>query len=227
LIINLTWTNKYDIIIWLAMKKILIIILLLGTTGFFFTCDNEEIFFNAKDEPLVLLGVKPNTPPVPTPPAAIYIYSAGQQPNGNLGGRTGADAICAAANPTAGTTVHAFLSVDSSDQITDLVPPAYQTGISVVDGGGANIISTDWASLWDGSIDMTLSAASVLGVGLEWWNGSNADGTSNSNNCSGWTSGSSITIGQMGNSNFANASWITWGSLICSSGSNYLLCVAY
>ncbi|HPL18629.1 MAG TPA: hypothetical protein PLM53_18635 [Spirochaetota bacterium] len=209
------------------MKKILFIIMLLGTTGLFITCESDNLVFNTKDEPLLLLGVKPNAPAVTPPPAAIYIYSAGQQPNGNLGGRAGADALCTAANPTAGTTVHAFLSVDSSDLIIDLVPPAYRTGISVVDGGGANIISTDWASIWDGSIDMTLSAASVLGGGLEWWNGSNADGTLNSNNCSGWTSGSSMTIGQMGNSNFTNSSWITWGSLICSSGSNYLLCVAY
>lgn len=210
------------------MKKILCTSMFLGLIGFFLTCERHSLYSPSEDSPVSLLGIDFNNGSVTTPaaPTAIYIYSAGQQLSGDLGGRAGADTICVTANPTAGTTVHAFLSVDASDQIIDLVPPLYRTGISVVDGGGANIISTDWTSLWDGSIDMTLGAAGVIGPGLEWWNGSNMDGTASSNNCTGWTVSTSIT-GDMGNSNFTNSSWITWGNLPCSSGLNYLLYVAY
>lgn len=215
--------------------------MILGTAGVFLTCERNNLYTDEQQEEEELLYMialsTPNTdkflnpppysPPPPPPPPVIYVYSAGQYA-GNLGGRSGADATCVSAGPPAGTTtVHAFLSVTASDKIDDLVPPPYRNGIPVVDAGGANIISTDWNSLWDGSIDITLAAAGVFAAGLEWWNGSNQDGTLNSNNCLNWSSGSSIEFGMIGNSNFTAVQWINFAASPCNTNINFLLCVAY
>ncbi|OHD66000.1 MAG: hypothetical protein A2176_09520 [Spirochaetes bacterium RBG_13_51_14] len=203
------------------MKKILLIIMILGAAVISLTCERNDLFDSTNDDFLSLINLDFNNP------TAIYIYSYPTTQVGNQGGRAGADALCQTLAPPAGTTtVHAFLSVSASDQIRDLVPSAYQ-GLTVYDVTGANVISSTWTNLWDDNIDMTLSTAGVLGVGVEWWNGSNTDGTLNTNNCLNWTSSSSIDFGRMGNSNFTDTQWINWGSPPCNTNTNFLLCVAY
>lgn len=226
------------------MKKIIAILLLLGASIIFITCDRNDLYDNAKNDTLSLLaslynlnnGGGTTTIPPTTPPTVIYLYSAGTRPNGNLGGRAGANATCITAGPPVGTTtVQAFLSVSASDQIRDLVPSIYQT-LPVVDAGGAMTIANTWNDLWTipAGLNMSLADAGVLGPGAEWWSGSNLDGTFNANNCNstgGWTSGSSIVTGWAGNSNaptlIANSLWINFGTLQCDSWTTNLLCVAY
>ncbi|MBN2077526.1 MAG: DUF1554 domain-containing protein [Spirochaetes bacterium] len=205
------------------MKKILSLTAVLFIALILMTCERNEIYNNSDDDLLPFIGLGMNN----SGPTAIYLYDAGQL-NGNLGGRAGADAICQAAAPPPFpvTTVRAFISVSPVDTIAALVPLAYH-GLPVYDQSGANIVSSSWSALWDGTIDMTLNAAGVLPAGLEWWNGSNTDGTSNVANCQGWTSDLAAFAGMRGNSNFPDAFWINWGTATCDLNINYLLCVAY
>jgi hypothetical protein len=217
------------------MKKLIVtLVVLCGALGFV-TCERNSLIENNGDDPLLLLNNLNNSPAPAPAPTVIYIYSYPTAQNGNLGDRAGADALCQSIVPPPGTTmVQAFLSTSSLD-IRDLVPPANQ-GLPVVDGGGANIISSTWTLMWDGSIDTSLYLASVLGGGLEWWNGSTLTGTySAANSCDGgagpWTIGGSVFFGQVGNSNAPNplpgdSFWINWSLFNCNLNA-YLLCVAY
>jgi hypothetical protein len=229
----LTVPSDDDILVWLAMKKIIASMLFFLSAAFLITCEQNDLYTNTEDKALSLLGVNIDDPVIIPAPTAIYIYSAGPY-NGNLGGRTIADSLCDIPIRPAGTiTWHAFLSVSGTDQIRDLVPSPYQ-GLPVVDAGGANVISSSWTLMWDGSIDMSLSNAGVLGAGAEWWNGSNLDGTYNASNCDGgtggWTTSGNPFSGEVGNSNApiplpANL-WINWSLFTCDLAAS-LLCVAY
>ncbi len=207
--------------------------------AFLITCEQNDLHFNTEDEALSLIGVNfenPETPVTPVAPTAIYIYAYYPSTlDGNLGGRTGADAYCQSIAPPPGTTVvQAFLSA-SPIQIRDLVPPAYQ-GLPVLDAGGAMLISSTWNDLWTvpSGINMSLSDAGVLGGGAEWWNGSNLDGTISANTCNGgagdWTTNGNAFTGWAGNSNaptlIAVNYWINFGNYTCNTFTS-LLCVAY
>ncbi len=204
------------------MKKILSMLTIFFAAVVLVTCERNELYNNSNDDLFSLLVKGVETPE----PTAIYIYDAGLS-NGNLGGRAGADALCQAVAPPPFpvTTVRAFISVSAADEIADLVPPAYH-GLPVYDHSGTNTVSATWTGLWDGTINMTLSAAGVMPPGLEWWNGSNTTGTYNGASCQEWTSDLAAFTGIMGNSNFPDTNWINWGAPTCDFN-NYLLCVAY
>ena len=206
------------------MKRIVSAIAFLIMALSFVTCERNELYDNSGDDLFALLGLEAGSGSGPT---AIYIYSAGQY-DGNLGGRAGADALCqaVATPPFPVTTVRAFISVSSIDTIAAVVPSVYH-GLPVYDHSGTNSISASWSDLWDGTIDMTLGAAGVLPAGLEWWNGSNTDGTLNLENCVGWTTTAAGNTGMRGNTNFVDANWINWTASSCDWAGNYLLCVAY
>ncbi len=204
------------------MKKIVTASVLIVFAALFLTCERNDLYNNEGDDTLALIMIDL----ADNSPQAIYIYDAGMV-TGNLGGRAGADALCQAAAPPPFpiTTVRAFISVSTTDRISSLVPSAYQ-GLPVYDYSGVNLISTSWTALWDGTIDMTLSAAGVLPGGLEWWTGSNIDGSLNAENCQGWTTDLAPDTGMRGNSNFPDAFWINWPASTCDFN-NYILCVAY
>lgn len=211
------------------MIKMIPVIAMLTVAIAVSTCERNDMYGGPGIDPEQLFTYIPKSPDgAATPPATpttIYLYNAGvAMPN--FGGRSGADAICLAAAPPAGTTtVHAFLSVSAGDQIRDLVPSLYHP-LPVKNYTGTMTISPAWSGLWDGSIDMKLSDAGVLPPGLEWWNGSNADGTNNANNCNAWTSDLTMDTGMIGNSNFITNQWINWSTTGCST-TQYLLCIAY
>jgi hypothetical protein len=159
----------------------------------------------------------------------IRLYSAGEH-DGNLGGRIGADALCAAAASgwAVGKSIRAFISIDAADEIRDM-PTNYSinTAYPIKNLTGANTIANNWTDLLDQSIDMTLGAAGVMTASVFWISLSNADGSLHADNCSNATSNggtgmfSGLTIR-------TDATWMANGSGSCSDAVNFsLLCLAF
>ena len=193
----------------------------------------NDLYFYNEDPALSLLFLVNGGADPGTPPSAIYLFNAGQ-PTGALGGRSGADTLCASAVATAGlpitpVKVKAFLSVSASDQARDLLPSAWwSVAIPIMDPTGTNTVAGSWNDLLDGSINMTMGAAGIIPSGYWMWSGSESDGTftAGGNSCNGWTSATSGVFGWAGASNSAGVNWIALGSQGCSA-SCYLLCLAY
>ena len=168
-----------------------------------------------------------------TPPTRIYIYPAVKN-DGNIKGsysdaRTGADFI-AANRPLslAGKTVHAFISISSTDCIAKM--PGYfgfPDNIPIVMAtDDTKIIADNWSDLLDGSIKMSLSDAFGWTGNYGWWSGSNTDGTYDvsSDNCSGWTDHNKN--GMTGETNYYDVTWIHSIDGV-GTGPRYVLGIAY
>ena len=109
--------------------------------------------------------------------ARIILYQASNGANfdGNLGGRAGADALCAAsANRPAGyANYRALISTSASDEIRNM-PANYSvpTNLPITGPGpGFTRVASDWANLLDGSIDASLATAGVIPGDDRWWSG--------------------------------------------------------
>ncbi|KIY92266.1 hypothetical protein MNEG_15697, partial [Monoraphidium neglectum] len=93
--------------------------------------------------------------------------------NGNLGGRSGADALCRASlhRPAGLVQVRAFLSTSSSDQIANF-PTLYRLpgGLAIESPGGA-VLASNFTSLLDGSMSQSLTAAGILSPRDGFWSG--------------------------------------------------------
>ncbi len=149
--------------------------------------------------------------------------------DGNLGGRSGADAICATSTnkPNGYSKYRAFLSFDSSDEIRDM-PSNYgvPTDVQIISKTGS-VLANNWADLLDGSINQSLQGAGVMvNTAWSWYSGSNADGSITANNCSGWTS---TTAGnaRTGYAGFTNTGWIASADNYVCSDAAAILCLAY
>jgi hypothetical protein len=165
--------------------------------------------------------------------ARIILYQAsdGAGFDGNLGGRAGADALCAAsANRPAGySNYRALISVSATDEIRDM-PTNYglPTNMQITGPGpGFTQIASDWANLLDGSIDASLNAAGVVPGDNRWWSGSFSAGGLSSNNCSGWTTNSNGTAAEGGNSTLTNSGWINDFTVPCDVNNRRIVCIAF
>lgn len=168
---------------------------------------------------------------------SIILYSTGTGHTGNLGGRTGADALCEGNKPAGYANWRAFLSVNADDEIRNM-PGNYgiPTGIPIKGPNGAQIAS-NWADLLDGTIAVTLidaGVASVNGLSGEWWsgsywNGSLALGTQGQpGTCNSWTyAGSSLPYGQVGGIGEINFYWMERYLQYCNRDNVHVLCVAW
>jgi hypothetical protein len=177
--------------------------------------------------PTPVQAQSPIFPPIFPP---IILYNAGGTFNGNLVGRAGADGLCqASANAPAGyTNFRAFISVSATDEIQDM-PANYGVPTTVaIQSSGGTVIANDWADLLDGTIDTTLAAAGVIGLGHRFWSGSNADGSLNPDNCNSWTDGGGILRGENGHASFSDSNWLSEGGPSPScNGLFQLLCIAF
>ena len=158
----------------------------------------------------------------------VAMYSAGSY-NGNLGGRSGADAICTTNKPGSigNTNVHAFVSISPTDMISNMsanhgvndnIPVVYQ---------GSQLIAKDWTDLLDGSINAALQLSGLAQTG--WWSGSETEaGTAlaTTPNCLNFTSGSASDGGRSGSPFTAGTGWMSTQSTGCASTGTALLCVA-
>lgn len=156
---------------------------------------------------------------------SIWLFRSLQTHDGNLGGRVGADAICATdaedVNPTMGcATVKAFIGVSSADRIKDLPAPEGHDVRTVADVQ----VETSWAGLWDGALSADLS--SIPGSD-GWWSGSKDDGTE-LQTCAGWTSNGTLDGGTHGSSTTSGAGWAWSGGLGCNFADYmYVLCACW
>ena len=144
----------------------------------------------------------------------MVLYTLSNLHDGNLGGRSGGDALCAASTnkPSGYDNYRAFISVNADDEIRDM-PSNYgvSTSARIVSKNGT-IVADNWADLMDGSIDNSLSSAGIT-YNAQWWSGSNADGSIVTDlNCSAWTSSGTGDYGRTGNSNSTDDTWISYSS---------------
>jgi len=142
----------------------------------------------------------------------IYMFSAGINHDGNLGGRSGADAFCStkkisAYSSLSCTTIHALLSVNQIDYIANF-PTQYGTNNGnfphaspvIGAGPGGYTMATNWTTFlsqgpcYNGALcnGATTSFSSLVGgqPGLNFWTGSGSQGVldNSGGTCSEWTS---------------------------------------
>jgi len=150
---------------------------------------------------------------------------------GTMGGRVGADNLCANSSnkPSGYLNYHAFLSVSATDEIRDM-PANYDVASELaIRSPNGTLIANDWLDLLDGSINARLGDIGVLsGGGSNWWSGSDADGSiaDSGSTCSGWTGGN---YGRVGSGWITNAWWMATpsDSYVCTVDPAVLLCLAY
>jgi hypothetical protein len=149
-----------------------------------------------------------------TPKTVIYVDQTMR--NGNFGGRSGADAICAASanKPATATLVHAFISVNATDEIRDMHVSGgdathYNTNSPIYWYKAAtqlanSLVANNWADMLDNSI----STAQNTGTGLGYtvWTGSSSAGALAAS-CSGWTSTTSVN-GEYATYGVTNSTWL-------------------
>jgi hypothetical protein len=170
----------------------------------------------------------------PTPKTVIYLDSTAR--NGNLGGRSGADATCASSpskpsNAISGS-VHAFISVNAADEIRDMPStygynssnPIYWYNAST--GQSIASVANNWADMLDG----TISNSQQTGTGLLYypWSGSLPDGSLKSfYNCNGWTNSTNTIQGQFTNYANTNSLWLESAATTCDVPTNHVVrCIA-
>ncbi|MEM8994241.1 MAG: hypothetical protein AAGF23_05550 [Acidobacteriota bacterium] len=156
-------------------------------------------------------------------PRTIFLTS--QTYTGNLGGLTGADAICQGLADAAGLAGNfkAWLS-DSTDSPSSRFSPNGRP-IMRVDGA---LVAEDWSDLTDGtlssSIQFSETGANIGGANV-WTNtGSEGKAFSSTNHCDNWTSDSSAMNVRVGVS-FATASNWTAANTVSCDGTFRLYCL--
>ncbi|KIY99660.1 hypothetical protein MNEG_8300 [Monoraphidium neglectum] len=159
--------------------------------------------------------------------ARVVIYSeSSSDRDGNLGGRSGADALCSASinRPAGLARVHAFLSVSASDQIADFSTKYGVPGGLPIESLRGTVIARNFTGLLGGSILTSLGSAGVT-LGTFWWSGSLSNGrVAAPATCLGWTSASDS--GFTGGLAKTDATWLSFSSIPCFIAQP-VLCIAY
>ncbi len=155
--------------------------------------------------------------------------------NGNLGGRSGADAkVQSAYNASYSgfncTNVRCFISTGAADEIRDM-PTIYSvpTDVPVYSPNGTKI-ANNWSQLMYGGGAANI-LSSLSGAGLSsgsWWSGSLGDGSLGYQHCNGHTDTSPGTIGSSYSTTIAETTgnWI-WSSSIVGTNEYKLLGVCW
>lgn len=157
-------------------------------------------------------------------PCLVFVTSA--EFSGNLGGLTGADAVCqqlAQANALPGT-FRAWLSDETGSPSTRFVQ---STGLYVLRNG--TVVANDWADLTDGPllapIEITEEQSAV--VGGRTWTNTERDGLpllSNQKHCNNWTSAADPFIGHFGRAFASNGEWTDSGNHLPCEQTAHLYC---
>jgi hypothetical protein len=163
----------------------------------------------------------------------LMFQAAGGTFNGNIGGRLGADAKCAASTAAVATCgyrtkVHAFLTVSLTDQVQSM-PASFGLAASapITSLSGA-AFATDWMAMfvgdgtstgWPNQIPYSLADAGILPASTLFWSGTyNNSPTGFSNDavipyttCYSFTSSATggINYGATGNSSKKDVAWIS------------------
>jgi hypothetical protein len=140
---------------------------------------------------------------------------------GNLGGVSGADALCDALGVQFGSpwwVWRAWISDSASSPSTRFT---HWAGPYVSAGSGYTIAS-DWADLTDGTLAYPIEL-----LGQTVWTATNPDGTyvgSTYGDCSGWTVGSSLENGETGSSSETGSGWSLYGGDDGCGNPHHLYC---
>jgi len=175
-------------------------------------------------------------------PNNVIIYNAGTH-NGNLGGRSGADAICAASSnrPITGfTDYHALMSFSSSDDIADFASTfsslKQSTPICSNSSSATATIASNFADLIDssGTARNMFTISSAMPTGVLWWSGTIGTDPSNtsygnySDSCSGFTSTSSTgIIKAVGSTTSDTSDWLKNNVSSSCENDYYIMCIAW
>ncbi|MCC7460609.1 MAG: hypothetical protein IT286_04820 [Proteobacteria bacterium] len=160
----------------------------------------------------------------------ILIYST-PVADGDFGGRAGADSLCDTEQPGGDThsNVRAFISVDASDEIVDLVTNySVPTNAPFMSQNG-DVVLNDWTDLMDPTNNIALTLAGVVNTTF-WWSGSNANGSVAADTCDGWTDNTMMFNGAVALSGDANT-WMFDTTSTCDGGfipgQMSLVCISY
>lgn len=150
--------------------------------------------------------------------------------DGNLGGRSGADAICAGSTPALPSdydSIRALVSFSGTDEIADM-PSLYSVPTTVmVESTVSGVVASNWADLLDGTIDDTLNGTEVVAdTSSKYWTGSDENGVLDTDNCSGWTTASGAVDGNSGISDDSTAPWLSHSVVSCDTIQK-ILCIGF
>ena len=194
-----------------------------GDWGVFLNLGKEPICTSSAylgyGEVIALITV-PTPPPLPT---TITMYDGGMI-DGNIGGRSGADALCAGNLPAGYTNSHAFISVDSSDAIAGMAAKyAIPTTVEIKSTFDISV-ANNWNDLIAGTFNADLSTARVLPSSTSlWWSGGR-NGTGST--CNSWTDQTLTIHGGVARANASGGGWMDALETSCS-GNVSVICVAY
>jgi UDP-3-O-[3-hydroxymyristoyl] glucosamine N-acyltransferase len=174
-------------------------------------------------------------------PNNVIIYNAGTE-TGNLGGRTGADAICAASTnrPVTGfSNYHALMSFSASDNIADFATtfttlkqntPICSNSTSAT----STSIASNWADLIDGTPRSVFTISGAMPTGALWWSGTYGTDPPGMNygnysdSCDGFTSSSATgIIKATGSSTSDTSDWLKNNVTSSCSNDYYIMCIAW
>jgi hypothetical protein len=170
------------------------------------------------------------------PLGVVYLFSTGTKHNGNLEGRTGANAKCQAcydANYTSlsCTSVRAFVSFNGGDEMR-YMPENHGVPDNLVIHGPTGIrIGINWDDLFDSSIEKSMAEANVESS-HNYWTGAASNGGATSMNCSGWTVGVdwigiNWQAGEGGNQASTSSTWINNAFFAGCAETRPILCVCW
>ncbi|MCC6217463.1 MAG: hypothetical protein IT376_21580 [Polyangiaceae bacterium] len=156
----------------------------------------------------------------------VYLFDGGGTDTA-LGGRAGADALCAASTGSLPITQsRAFLSVSASDEIRDL-PGNYSIPTDQrILGPNGSVIASDWADLLSGTLDRSLADAGVLTSNF-WYSGSGPDGSLDAHTCTGWTTDGALFDGHYGVSGQTTSAWISTADATCGLAGYHVVCAGW
>ena len=165
-------------------------------------------------------------PPPPLPP--VYVWISATTTVGAMGGVNGADTICVNDSSgitfnTAVTTHRAIIGVNNPPPSANPRPIVANRGRPVERPDGTPIIGS-WRDFFDNSV----TAVNTIGGGTRlFWTGLNANASSASGQCLGWTGlGGGLAGGMVGAENRTNQGRYSERSRLCSVAYS-VLCVSF
>ncbi|ETR70067.1 MAG: hypothetical protein OMM_03505 [Candidatus Magnetoglobus multicellularis str. Araruama] len=166
-------------------------------------------------------------------PNDVIIYHASTH-NGNFGGRTGADAICAASSnrPITGyTDYHALMSFDSTDTIGNMASTFSTLKQNTPIKSNANSVTSSIASNWadlEALERQVLTNSGAMPVGVLWWSGtSSTDWSTYVDSCDGFTSTSPTGVVKSTGASGDSGDWLKNDLKTSCANNYYIMCIGW
>ena len=162
----------------------------------------------------------------------IVFYLTSTKYDGNLGGRSGADAKCVIAKKNslltmAKTNVRAFMSISETDEIRDMVSNYNVPSTAPIISPFGTTISDNISDHLDGNITKVIRQHFIKDYIEQYaYTGSTQSGALSSNNCANWTSTTAGNgMGQI--ADFDSTSSFVGGSGNGCSNAKFITCIAF